>query len=169
MFDKILQTREFEMKTSILYNLNNMNKIHPQVNIFVGWQSLLCQQNFLVFSVHGASGHWSFMTFMGPQPAEVCWPQCAEVCWPLPVSATPKLVSPMSAAGGKLVKPMMTLVEEQHHREIKPLLHQDTEEVGCCDVIVNAVQGGLLFLSQDGSSKWVFGGQNLESFFFLFK
>ena len=48
----------------------------------------------------------------------------------------------MSAAGGKLVKPMMTLVEEQHHREIKPLLHQDTEEVGCCDVIVNAVQVG---------------------------
>ena len=35
MFDKILQTRELEMKTYIPYNLNNMNKIHPQVNIFM--------------------------------------------------------------------------------------------------------------------------------------
>ncbi|XP_070208560.1 kinesin-like protein KIF13A isoform X2 [Littorina saxatilis] len=42
--------------------------------------------------------------------------------------ATPKLTSPLSAAGGKLVKPMMTLVEEQHNREIKPLLLQDTED-----------------------------------------
>ncbi|KAK7479091.1 hypothetical protein BaRGS_00029683, partial [Batillaria attramentaria] len=41
--------------------------------------------------------------------------------------ATPKLVSPLSS-GGKLGKPLTTLVEEQHQRESKPLLHQDTEE-----------------------------------------
>ena len=55
--------------------------------------------------------------------------QCDELCGLMRVSATPKLVSPLSSASGKMVKPMMTLVEEQHHREIKPLLHQDTEEV----------------------------------------
>ncbi|XP_025092061.1 kinesin-like protein KIF13A isoform X3 [Pomacea canaliculata] len=41
--------------------------------------------------------------------------------------ATPKLVSPLSTTG-KLVKPMMTLVEEQHQREAWPLLRKDTEE-----------------------------------------
>lgn len=35
--------------------------------------------------------------------------------------------SPMSAGAGKL-KPMSTLMEEQHHREIKPLLNQESEE-----------------------------------------
>ncbi|KAL5013425.1 hypothetical protein ScPMuIL_007695, partial [Solemya velum] len=42
-------------------------------------------------------------------------------------SAPPK--SAISPMGSKLlVKPMRTLLEEQHHRESKPLLHQDTEE-----------------------------------------
>ena len=58
------------------------------------------------------------------------------------LAAAPKLVSPLSASGGKLVKPMMTLVEEQHNREIKPLLNQDTEDVSvysktiCCPKVL---------------------------------
>jgi hypothetical protein len=49
--------------------------------------------------------------------------------------AAPKnLPSPLSASGGKVVKPMMTLVEEQHQREVKPLLNQDTEDVSLVHV-----------------------------------
>ncbi|XP_048248867.1 kinesin-like protein KIF13B isoform X7 [Haliotis rufescens] len=40
--------------------------------------------------------------------------------------ASPK--SGLSPHTSKLVKPMRTLIEEQHQRESRPLLHQDTEE-----------------------------------------
>ncbi|XP_041360770.1 kinesin-like protein KIF13A isoform X2 [Gigantopelta aegis] len=43
-------------------------------------------------------------------------------------SAKPSPKSALSPHASKIMKPMRTLQEEQHHREVKPLLHQDTEE-----------------------------------------
>ena len=53
-----------------------------------------------------------------------------------PSAASPKsLLSPM----GSKVKPMSTLVEEQHHRETKPLLKRDSDEVNINLSLVNGL------------------------------
>ena len=93
MFDKILQTRELEMKTYIPYNLNNMNKIHPQVNIFIGWQSLMpaefpgflstwCQWALVLHDLHGAAACWSVLT-------TVCWSVLTAACFSHPKAGQP--------------------------------------------------------------------------------
>jgi hypothetical protein len=53
-----------------------------------------------------------------------------------PSAASPKsLLSPM----GSKVKPMSTLVEEQHHRETKPLLRRNSDEVNINLSLVNGL------------------------------
>ena len=53
-----------------------------------------------------------------------------------PSAASPKsLLSPM----GSKVKPMSTLVEEQHHRETKSLLRRDSDEVNINLSLVNGL------------------------------